>query len=155
MEGDSPISFMGLPNPKKGPSAPYLPSLVLGTLIDMFTHFVRIGLSVLVLNLLCATVSPAEPVEGESLVTPNQQRRAVKVNEDLPKDIVDQASDSPQVAELRGHLREALVAYQKAAKQFGSGTPEARATAHLVLQTQADLHKQFIKEEAIPAVASR
>jgi hypothetical protein len=121
----------------------------------MSTISIRAGLSALVLNLLLVTASPAEPVEGERLLTPNQQRRIVQVNEDLPKDIVDQAGDSRRVAELRGHLRETLVTYRQTAKQFGSGTPETRVAAHQVLETQKELHKQFIREEAIPAIAAR
>jgi hypothetical protein len=115
----------------------------------------RAGLSVLLLNLLLAAALRAEPVDGEKLVTPNQQRRVVQVNQDLPRDIVDQPGDSRRVAELRGHLRENLAAYRQAVKQFGSGTPETRLVAHQVLETQKDLHKQFIREEAIPAIASR
>jgi hypothetical protein len=107
------------------------------------------------LNLLLALALHADPIEGEKLVTPNQQRRVVQVNQDLPKDIVDQAGDSRKVAELRRRLRETLVAYKRAAKQYGSGMPETRLVAHQVLETQKDLHKQFIQEEAIPAVASR
>jgi hypothetical protein len=121
----------------------------------MSTYSARAGLSALVLNLLLATAARAEPVDGERQRTPNQQRRVVQVNQDLPKDILDQAGDSRKVAELRGHLRETLAAYKQAAKQYGSGTPEARLSAHQVLETQKDLHKQFIQEEAIPAVAVR
>ena len=90
---------------------------------------------------------------GESLITPNQQRRVVQVNQDLPHDILDQARDSRKVAELRGRLREALSAYRQAVQQFGAGTPGSRQAAHLVLETQMALHKQFVQEEAIPALS--
>jgi len=100
-------------------------------------------------------VSRAADVDGERIVTPNQQRRVVKVNQDLPKDMLDQTGDSRKVAELRGSLRETVSAYREAVRQFGTPTVESRQAAHQVLEAQQALHKQFVKEEAIPAVASR
>jgi hypothetical protein len=107
----------------------------------------------MLLNLSMATAARGAEEAGESLITPNQQRRAVQVNQDLPKDILDQARDSRKVAERRGRLREALSAYRQAARQFGAGTVESRQAAHQVLEAQKALHKQFVQEEAIPALS--
>jgi len=111
----------------------------------------------IVLSLTLAIAARAETadVDGVKQLTPNQKRNIARLNHDLPNDIIDQAGDSRAVADLRGQLRQNLKAYQQAVRQFGSGTPEARQTAHEVVETEQALHKQFVKEEAIPAVASR
>ena len=113
----------------------------------------RFWLLAILLNLSMATAARGADEEGESLITPNQQRRVVQVNRDLPQDILDQAQDSRKVAELRGRLREALSAYRQAVRQFGTPTMESRRAAHQVLEAQKALHKQFVQEEAIPALS--
>jgi hypothetical protein len=95
------------------------------------------------LSLSMANVSRAADVDGERLVTPNQERRVVQVNRDLPKDLLDQSGDSRKVAELRGRLRESISAYRQAVQQFGTPTAESRAAAHQVLEAQTALHKRF------------
>jgi hypothetical protein len=105
------------------------------------------------LGLSMPMVLHAAAEDGEKLMTPNQQRRIVQVNQDLPKDVLDQPRDSHQVAALRQQLREAYSGYQQAVKQYGSGTPESRQAGHQVLEAQQALHKQFVKEEAIPALS--
>jgi hypothetical protein len=118
----------------------------------MSTLFLRAGLSVHFLTMFLATVSLAAPAGGERELTPNQQRRIVQVNQDLPKDIVDQPRDSRRVAELREKLRKTLAVYRQTVKHYGSGTAQTRAAAHQIMEAQQALHKQFITEEATPAI---
>lgn len=113
----------------------------------------RFRLLAILFNLSMATAAHGADEAGDSLITPNQQRRVAQVNRDLPQDILDQARDSRKVAELRGRLREAFSAYQQSVRQFGAGTVESRQAAHQVLETQKALHKQFVQEEAIPALS--
>ena len=112
----------------------------------------RFLLLAVLLNLSLAGAARGAAEDGESLMTPNQQRRVVQVNHDLPQDFLDQKSDSKKVAELRARLRQSYAAYKQAAKKFGPGTTESRAAAHQVMDVQKALHQQFVKEEAIPAV---
>lgn len=58
------------------------------------------------------------------------------------------------MAELRVNLRQACGGYKQVVRQFGTGTTEAHHAAQQVVEAQTALHKQFVKEEAIPAVAS-
>jgi len=99
-------------------------------------------------------VASAADVDGEKMLTPNQQRHIVQVNHDLPTDMRNQPGDSAKVAELRGQLRQNLANYQQVVKKFGNGTHEAHEAAHQVMDIQTALHKQFYLEEAIPAVAT-
>ena len=119
----------------------------------MITRHSRLFLAALLISFTSAMLARADEAVGEKILTPNQQRHIVKVNEDLPGDMKDQPRDSQKMAELRGRLRENVSAYQAAVKQFGNGTPESRAAAHQVLETQEALHKQSVQEEAIPAVS--
>jgi len=105
------------------------------------------------LNFTLAMGARGAAEDGESLMTPNQQRRVVQVNHDLPQDFVDQKGDSKKVAELRAHLRQTYGAYKQAAKQYGPGTTQSRAAAHQVMDVQNALHHQFVLEEAIPAIS--
>lgn len=41
------------------------------------------------LNVSVAVVSRAEDVDGVKMLTPNQQRRIVQINHDLPTDVLD------------------------------------------------------------------
>jgi len=113
----------------------------------------RFILLAIILSFFLAYMAHADATDGEKMLTPNQQRRIVQVNQDLPKDIVDQPRDSSRVAELRKHLREDCANYRQIVKNYGSGTPEAHTAAHQVMDTQEALHKQFVKEEAIPALS--
>jgi hypothetical protein len=114
----------------------------------------RFWLLAFLLILSTAVASHSADVDGESLITPNHQRRVAQVNGQLPNDILDQSGDSRKVAELRGRLREALSAYRQAVRTFGSPTVESRQAAHQVLEAQKTLHERLVQEEAIPAVAT-
>jgi hypothetical protein len=114
----------------------------------------RVWLLALALNMSLMSVVLAADVDGEKMLTPNQQRRILQVNHDLPTDMRNQPGDSPKVAELKGQLRQNLAEYQQVVKKFGNGTHEAHEAAHKVMDTQTALHKQFYLEEAIPAVAT-
>ena len=113
----------------------------------------RLLLFVLLGSLSVSVMARADDADGEAMLTPNQQRRITQVNHDLPTDLQNQPRDSRKVTELRSRLRQAYDAYRQALKEFGTGTDESRQAGHHVVEVQQELHKQFIQEEAIPAVS--
>jgi hypothetical protein len=115
----------------------------------------RFAVVVLLFNVSIPIVARAADAQDESSITPNQRRRVVQVNHDLPTDMQSQPRDSRQVAELRDNLRQAYAVYRQTVKQYGSSTPNAHLAAHELMDVQVALHKQFVQEEATPVVASR
>src|ERR1041385_2880282 len=98
-------------------------------------------LGVLLVILAFPLIARAAPEDGESMLTPNQQRRITQINNDLPYDLLNHPGDSKSVHKLRKQLRKSYASYRHAVQQHGNGTPQSKAAGHDVMISQEALHQ--------------